>query len=183
MAILQLKISLREIKPVIWREFLVSDFWSFHRLHNIIQSVMGWEDYHLHEFDVDGVKIGPIDEDVDYDLEDSKKTKLSDYINSKGQKFSYVYDFGDTWEHEIVVKDIKEEDIKDIDKLPICLNGKRRCPPEDCGGVFGYEEILEIKKDKNHPEYKEKIIGWLGEDFNLEEFDIKEINNKLSKIK
>jgi hypothetical protein len=179
--ILQLKISLDEIKPQIWRSFLVYDDVSFEKFHNIIQKIMCWESYHLWEFSIDdSIKVGPIDEDVDYELEDAKKVKLKDYINAEKEKFYYLYDFGDSWNHIIVVEKIIEDDGSQ--KVPICIEGDRACPPEDCGGVCGYEELIKIKKDKNHPDYKEQIVDWLGEDFDFEEFDLNKINSKLRKF-
>ena len=148
--ILQLKIYLEDIKPKIWRKFLVSDFLTFHRLHEIIQGVMGWENYHLYEFDVAGIKIG-IKEDADYDIEDAKKIKLSGYLNKKCQKFNYTYDFGDSWEHKIILEKIMPDKTRDSKKYPCCIEGERACPPEDCGGVGGYERFLEILKTGKDP--------------------------------
>lgn len=112
--ILQLKITLEDIEPKIWRRFLVSDFWTFDKLHRIIQKVMCWENYHLFEFDINGIKIGIMDEDVDYNLEDAKKVQISQYLNKKGQKFRYLYDFGDGWEHKLVI----EEDFSNTLNFP-----------------------------------------------------------------
>jgi len=174
----QFKIFLEE-KSEIWRRFLVNDSLTFERLHLIIQIVMGWENYHLYEFNVNGMKIGRLDEECDYEITDSKKTKLSDCITNKIKKLSYIYDFGDSWEHEIILEKIDDDKIR----VPICLEGKNACPPEDCGGIGGYENILKIRKNKNHPDYKELIIDWLGEGFNPEKFDIKKVNKELKRIR
>ncbi len=182
--ILQLKISLNEIKPEIWRRFLVRDNIRFDKLHRIIQEIMGWENYHLYEFNISGKQLGVIDSDAldsNPDLKDSEKIKLFEHINKEKQKFSYLYDFGDSWEHEIVVEKIIEYDKKQ--KIPVCLEGERACPPEDCGAVSGYKNFIEIKKDKNHPDYKELIIGWLGEEHDFEEFDAKDVNKRLKRIR
>jgi len=174
----QFKIFLKE-KPEIWRRFLVNDSLTFEKLHLIIQIVMRWENYHLYEFNINGMKIGRLDEDDDYEIADSKKTKLSNCITSKIKKLIYIYDFGDSWEHEIILEKINNYKIT----VPVCLEGKNACPPEDCGGISGYEDILKIRRNKNHPDYKELIINWLGEDFDPEKFDIKQINKELKKLK
>lgn len=99
----------------------------------------------------------------------SLKTKISQLINSEGQKFTYAYDFGDNWEHTLIVEKIEEEDK--IKKYPLCLAGERACPPEDCGGVSGYYHLMQVRKNKNHPEYKELILDWLGEEYDPEFFE------------
>jgi hypothetical protein len=177
MKILQLKIRLEGIRPFIWRKFLVEDSISFHKLHEIIQWVMGWENYHLYEFRVGGLSILEPHEDYMQDVTDSRKTRLSHILTIEKQKFGYLYDFGDSWEHMITVEKILEK--ASSKKYPVCITGKRACPPEDCGGIWGYQELLEIRKDKNHPEYEERIVEWLGEDFDPEHFDVDEINKSL----
>lgn len=180
--ILQLKIHLKDIEPKIWRVFLISDSWNFDKLHRIIQTVMGWENYHLFEFKLGNTRIIPPDEGYLEEKElDPKKVKIEEYANKEKQKFEYIYDFGDSWEHEIVVEKITGDKIENADRYPKCIEGEKACPPEDCGGTGGYEGLLEIMKDKNHPDYKEKIVNWLGEDFNPEKFDLKKINAKLKK--
>ncbi len=182
--ILQLKIYLKE-KPEIWRRFLVSDFWSFHRLHRIIQEVMGWENYHLYYFEVGKTHIEPPCDDYypsDEGDKNAKTTRIFEFIEEKGQKFKYEYDFGDGWEHKIIVEKISPEDEYCLNFVVKCLKGEKACPPEDCGGVGSYEEKLNIQKNKKHPRYKELIINWLGEDFDSEKFNINEVNKKLEKI-
>jgi hypothetical protein len=189
--ILQLKISLDGFKPLIWRKFLVEDSISFHQLHNIIQKVMGWDNYHLYNFDVGNNIIqaeNPQGMFVDSmwtmfrpktkKIIPSEKTKLNDIIKDEKQKFSYVYDFGDNWQHSIVVEKIMEKDPSQ--KYPVCIDGEMSCPPEDCGSVYGYEELLKIRENKNHPEYKERIVEWLGEDFDPELFVVDWVNARLS---
>ena len=180
--VLQLKISLKEIKPKIWRRFLVEDSITFQKLHEIIQDVMGWENYHLFEFKFENIRIIPPNEDYLEENElDPKKVKVKEYVNKEKQKFEYIYDFGDSWEHEVIVEKILDKN--NSKQYSVCIAGERACPPEDCGGVWGYEELLEIRKNKNHPEYKDKIVNWLGEDFDPEEFDLNRINIKLNRYK
>lgn len=181
MAILQLKIELGGITPKIWRRFLVKDNITFHGLHTIIQEVMGWENYHLYSFNIGGVRIEMPDEggDQEYESKNSKKVKLFYYVTKEKQKFHYEYDFGDSWEHEIVVENILDSLPKGVQQVPYCIEGERACPPEDCGGIWGYEELFEISKDKNHPDYEERIVDWLSEGWNFEKFNIDEVNKRL----
>ena len=176
--ILQLKITLEGISPKIWRRFLVKDNITFQKLHDVIQIVMGWGNYHLYSFYIDKQRIGVPDPHFDNDLLNAKKVKLKDKLSLK-QKFGYVYDFGDNWEHALIVEKILND--KDAAIVPICLEGERAGPPEDCGSYPGYYELIKIKKNKKHPEYKERIAEWLGEDFDFEKFNLNEINNELLK--
>lgn len=176
--IFQLKITLDGIKPLIWRRFLVKDNISFQKLHETIQAVMGWDDFHLYSFYLNKEEISP--PDSENEALNAKKIKLKDKLSLKN-KFSYVYDFGDNWEHSLVVEKIFDADCK-TPFIPFCLEGERACPPEDCGSTWGYIKLQEIKKDKNHKEYEDMIVEWLGEDFDFEEFNLKEINNRLSTL-
>lgn len=99
------------------------------------------------------------------------KTKIGYLLNSEGQRFIYTYDFGDKWEHTLVVEKIEDQD--NSKKYPFCLAGGRACPPEDCGGIEGYYNLMEIRKNKNHPQYKASIVNWLGEEYDPERFDAK----------
>lgn len=127
--ILQMKISLKGLKPLIWRRFLVEDSINFHKLHEVIQRVMGWVDYHLYEFRVDDVCIEA----------EKGRAFAVDFIwgnlrpEVRETKYTYLYDFGDSWKHSIVVEKILEKD--ESKRYPVCIAGKRACPPEDCGGV------------------------------------------------
>lgn len=173
--IIQLKITLRDLHPPIWRRIQVRDNISFHKLHEIIQVVMGWANYHLYDFHVNEQRFSLPDGDWDENVIPSKKIKLN--ILKEKQKFDYTYDFGDCWEHQILVEKI----IPDEMGLPhpICIKGKLSCPPEDCGGIGGYYNLLNIKEDKNHPNYNDYIVNWLGEDFNPNNFNVDDINKEL----
>ncbi len=98
------------------------------------------------------------------------KTKISQLLNGEGQKFTYLYDFGDSWEHTLVIEKISEEDK--TKKYPLCLAGEWACPPEDCGGTEKYRDLMEIRKNKNHPRYKELIVEWLGEEYDPGSFNV-----------
>lgn len=184
--IYQLKVTLDGIEPKIWRRFLVEDSVTFHELHRIIQRFMGWGNYHAYDFIVGDVCIGgegdsPFCVDsmwrgftTPVPSESATRTEFRDFIKKEKQKFRYVYDLGDNWVHPIVVEKILDKENK---SYPILLGGERACPPEDCGGIYGYYELLEIRKDPSHPLYKERIVDWLGEDYDPEYFDIEEMNS------
>lgn len=140
---------------------------------------MGWENAHLFEFHYDKRRIGLVpDEDemweIDEDVEDSEAITLDELGLNVGDKLRYIYDFGDSWEHHLEVLEIREEPLES----PVCLDGSRSCPPEDCGGVPGYISLLEVMKNPSSPDYKE-MMEWIGDDFDPELFDLEETNELL----
>ena len=178
--IFQLKITLRGSRPPIWRRIQVPGNITLERLHYIFQNVMGWTNSHLHQFIINGEYYGVPDDDFYTETKNEKRVKLGSVVSTSGEKFIYEYDFGDSWEHLVIVEKVLSPE-KDVN-YPICLKGKRECPPEDCGGVWGYEELLEAIKDPNHPEYEE-WIEWVGDDFDPEFFDIDDVNERLQYFK
>lgn len=163
--IYQFHIRLQEIEPPIWRRIQVSDTYTFWGLHVAIQDAMGWLDYHLHAFRFrprhkrDSIEIGiPSAEWDDLETLPGWEIKLSDYLHEPGQRMQYEYDFGDGWIHDVLFEGIlvKEKGAK----YPKCIGGEGACPPEDCGGVPGYYDLLEILKDPDHEEYEE-MVSWL----------------------
>lgn len=178
--ILQIKILLLGSKPPIWRRVLMDDGITFHQFHEIIQMAMGWENAHLYSFDLGTVRIElPDDYGIDTQL-DARKTKVSDYLNLEGAILNYEYDFGDYWLHQILLEKI--ESPQKGQTLPICIMGKGNCPPEDCGGIWGYYELLDILGDENHPEHEDRL-EWLGEDFDPTHFQKESINARLARWK
>lgn len=171
----QLKITLRDSKPPIWRRILVAEATNFATLHEIIQIAMGWTDSHLHAFDVGGEQIGIPYPDEDFDVLDSSKIKLKQVAGEKS-KFSYLYDFGDSWDHIIVVEKILP--LEPGKQYPVCIAGKRACPPEDCGGIWGYGDLLEALANPRHPEHK-SMKEWVGGKFDPEHFDMNKVNQIL----
>ena len=175
----QFKITLRDIKPPIWRRIQVPETYTFWDLHVAIQDAMGWSDYHLHEFEMVGpsaglkVNIGIPDEDFGREILPGWKQKIADYFSVENRSADYTYDFGDNWEHIIKLEKILPRD-ENVD-YPKCIAGKRACPPEDCGGVWGYENFLEIINDPDNEEY-EDMIEWVGGEFDPEHFDVKEVS-------
>lgn len=140
----QLKIVLKGSKPAIWRRLLVPASIDLQTLHSVIQTAMGWANLHLYRFEIDRVKYGDIglkDDFCELRFEDARKAQLKKAVPYEKTRFSYEYDFGDGWEHEIIIEKILP--ARDGMKYPVLLCGKQACPPEDCGGMRGYAELLE----------------------------------------
>lgn len=175
-AVYQLKITLRGARPPIWRRVQVKDM-TLAELHGIIQEAMGWGFSHLYSFKVGGVEYGdPMMTGDELDMEDDGKARLSRLIRGENFKFSYTYDFGDNWDHEILVEKIlPPENDRDY---PVCLAGKRACPPEDIGGVWGYLEFVAAMADPKHPRHEE-FSEWFEDPFDPEAFEIDEVNRRL----
>ncbi len=178
--IYQIKITLIGAKPPIWRRFQVGGDITLHRLHGIIQIVMGWENAHLHSFEIAGKEYGEPNPEFVSDSLNEKKFKLCDVVEKEKQRFKYEYDFGDDWLHDVVVEKILPADPGA--KYPVVLDGARSCPPEDCGGVWGYMDMLEIIRNPKHERYEE-LLEWIGDEFDPEAFSIDQINACLRKTK
>ena len=176
--IYQIKVTLDDTHPPIWRRILVPAHTTLLKLHDILQIVMGWEDYHLHMFTIEGSIYGdPADDEYgDFGTIDEANYKLNRVIYQEGQRLSYEYDFGDSWDHTLLVEKIllPQEGIR----YPLCLKGKRACPPEDVGGVWGYENFLEAIRNPDHDEHEE-YLTWVGGEFDPEAFDLEEVNTRL----
>lgn len=174
-----LKITLRGSKPPIWRRFAVPGDFGLDELHETIQIVMGWQNYHLHEFiAADGNRFTAFDPDLDdedflEEREDEARFRLCDVVEGVGSKLRYEYDFGDGWEHVIRVERI--EPRQPGVQYPVCLKGRGACPPEDCGGMWGYVELLEALSDPKHERHQE-LMEWAGGPIDPEAFDCDEVN-------
>ena len=179
-SIYQLKVTLVGSKPPIWRCILVSGDVNLSVFHQILQDVMGWTDSHLHQFVVGGIMYSaPYDDyadDLGIEFRDESKYKLSQLLKREKDSLIYEYDFGDSWEHKIVLEKILPDDGST--ETPSCIKGKRACPPEDCGGVWGYANLIEIVQNPKHPEHQE-MLEWLEEGFDPEYFDLDDINEGL----
>ena len=174
--IYQFKITLKGIKPKIWRQIQIPGNYSFYDFHIAIQEVMGWFDYHLHQFEMIHLRYGEMES-----IDESKENKaiISKYFSLFNKKASYEYDFGDSWEHTILLEKILPAEKGS--KYPKCLAGERACPPEDCGGVWGYEGLLEAIKNPNDSEYQDKL-EWIDDDFKPDFFNPKSVMFLRSKI-
>lgn len=179
----QLKITLVESKPKIWRRVLVPDAIKLGSLHQVIQIAMGWQGGHLHNFEIDGTNYSHPHPDTDWgdtgDV-DYRRITLKKVAPTAKAKFSYLYDFGDGWEHEIVVEKIIEGGPAPLS--PLCVAGERACPPEDVGGVWGYAEFLKALREPKHPEHA-RYLEWIGGAFDPEAFDPAAVNQALDSIR
>ena len=179
-SIYQFKVTLEDITPKIWRRIQVPESYSFWDLHVAIQDAMGWEDYHFHQFMFPsskyarGTVIGIPDEDGfdDFNTLSGWKEKIGDYLSLEQPQAIYEYDFGDGWSHLIELEKILPREEKT--KYPTCIDGKRACPPEDCGGPWGYADLLEILADPSHEEH-DNLTEWVGGKFDPETFDPQKI--------
>ncbi len=202
----ELKITLRGSKPPIWRRLAVPSDMRLNDLHYTIQIVMGWENYHLHQFVVPNTQPKPTREELaslDWQAryekltmcrdrcwsdprmevegaENEKKVKLCEMAPAVKSKFVYEYDFGDGWDHtiEVVKIGLPAEGVK----YPVCLAGKFACPPEDSGGVWGYYEKLKVLKDLKHEDYKD-TLEWMSHGFDPERFNLEAINAELAELR
>ncbi len=180
--IYQFKITLKDTDPPIWRRFQVRDDTTLATLHEIVQFVMGWEDSHLHQFTWKNVRYGPLEGEFDMGIEDEEKVTLRSLEMKERESLAYEYDFGDGWDHKIVLEKILPPAL--AARYPVCLEGERACPPEDCGGAPGYENILRVLAlpTKKLSEEDLDMLEWVGEDFDPEEFDVAAINIELSQF-
>jgi hypothetical protein len=182
-----LKITLKGSKPPIWRRVAVRGDMRLNRLHNVVQIAMGWTDSHLHQFIV-GTRpactyFGVPDPECsskDSETLNEKRYVLADLAPAPKKKFIYQYDFGDDWEHEVTAEKILQPDP--AFKYPRCLAGANACPPEDCGGIYGYHDLLKILADPKHPDYQD-MTDWIGGDWDATRFDLDEINSMLKRLK
>jgi hypothetical protein len=170
----QLLVTLREVDPPIWRRIVVPASMTLRELHAVIQTAMGWEDYHLHLFDVDGLAYGDVEEIEGRPVGEEERLTVGQAAAAV-REFSYEYDFGDSWAHDIRVEQI----VASVGTgTPHLLGGARACPPEDCGGPWGYAHLLEALADPGHEEH-EHPLGWVGGSFDPEDFDLAGANANL----
>lgn len=182
----QIKIVLSHIKPPIWRRLVIDSRVPLDVLHDIIQVSMGWADCHMHQFtDQDGVVYGQLYDDgfmssLDGNTIDESVVLLNELLKNEKDWIKYEYDFGDGWEHKIILEKISPHKKN---QLPIvCLKGRRACPPEDCGGPGGYQRIIELlAKPEDEQEYDE-LLEWLGGEYESEQFDTSDTNQLIKDV-
>jgi len=176
--IYQLKVTLKGSKPPIWRRIQVPSAVTLGQLHRIIQTVMGWYDYHLHQFTVGWTHYGEPHPDYDdfIEMRDENQVKLNQIVTGEKFKFLYEYDFGDSWEHVLRVETVLPP--APDQESPVGIKGTRACPPEDVGGVWGYYGFLEAIQNPDHPEH-EDYLEWIGGEFAPETFDRDAVNEAL----
>jgi hypothetical protein len=174
----QLKVTLKGTKPPIWRRIEVPGSIALSDLHTVIQVAMGWTNSHLHEFAIGGRQYGGIDDDAPEELLEEAGYTLAEVAGER-DRFEYLYDFGDDWNHVVTVEKVVpgSDDVS----VPRCLAGRRNCPPEDVGGVWGLEEFLKAYNDpaqEGHSFYRD----WLGDGYDAAAFDLDETNAELAKL-
>jgi len=179
--IYQIKVTLLGTSPPIWRRLLVPADLTLEQLHDVLQLAMGWEDCHLHDFRIGHQRFGkpdPNDRLMGLPAVGNERTvRLSSVLGKVGAKAVYTYDFGDSWEHAIAVEKILPPQPGLA--YPVCIEGKRHGPPEDCGGIPGFYNLLEAVTDSAHDQHEE-LRDWLGGDFDPEAFSVDEVNRRLA---
>jgi hypothetical protein len=182
MQFFQIKVTLQRTKPPIWRRILVAPDIKLDKLHDVLQIVMGWDDSHLYEFETPGGRFSDsrvIDSAFDMDEpENSKKANLKSVLHRPKSHIRYEYDFGDGWDHQLLLEKVVELENP---VLAVCLGGARACPPEDCGGPWGYGNLQAILKNPEHPEHEE-MSEWIGPGFDPDAFDVEAINKQLARL-
>lgn len=179
-AVFQLKIALKDFSPPIWRRVQVAADVTLAQLHNLIQLAFGWTDSHLHQFII-GNQYYSIPSADDWEpVKDERRFKLNQFLSSPKDKIRYEYDFGDSWEHEVLLEKVQppEPGVR----YPVCVTGKNACPPEDVGGVWGYANFLEAITQPDHPEH-DQYLEWVGDDFDPKAFDLEAVNQDLEVLR
>lgn len=178
--LLLLRVELKWIAPTIWRRFVVPENITLGKLHHVIQAVMGWDDCHLHEFEIAGERYGTSGSNSWGPLvhPEARNTLIKALLGKK--TFYYLYDFGDSWTHRIKVE--KRLPPLSTPQLPYCVGGANACPPEDVGGAPGYMAFLEAMSDPKHPEHDD-MLDWYGEVFEPAAFDCEQVNQWFKTIK
>ncbi|MGC8639849.1 MAG: plasmid pRiA4b ORF-3 family protein [Isosphaeraceae bacterium] len=179
----QFRITLLDIKPAIWRRIQVRDC-TLPAFHETIQAAFGWLDYHLHQFEIDGVQYSqpaPDGDDFGLEFEDETRVLLSHMLpqSAKRTHWIYEYDFGDGWRHDVLFEGCPPLDPSA--EYPVCLEGERACPPEDCGGTSGYADFLAAITNPHHEQHEE-MLAWGGA-FDPEAFDAEEATSEMRKLR
>jgi len=177
--VFQLRAQLKEVRPVIWRRLLVPGSVRLDKLHLMLQAAMGWTNSHLHCFRVGKLTYGSQYDDYPEDELDEKSVSVVGALKDQ-RRFVYEYDFGDSWEHDVVVEDRLAPRLGL--KFAVCLDGQNACPPEDCGGVPGYRAMLESLADPKDGEH-DRYLAWLGDPFDPTCFDLAEANAALQRVR
>jgi len=175
----EIRVQLRDIEPPIWRILRVPSRTSLLRLHKILQKAMGWTNSHLHLFEINGKPYGEGDFEWDFDVQDYRGMRLDKIFTAGRTSFLYEYDLGDSWRHDITLLGTVEGEAKG---KPACISGARACPPEDCGGVTGYYNLLEALADPGHEDH-DMLMEWVGGKFDPEAFDVGVVGRTLKRLR
>jgi hypothetical protein len=174
----RLKISLHWLRPMIWRRVEVPDC-TLRDLHRVIQACMPWTNSHMWSFEVSRDERYGDEDDEELDYRSADRVRLSDLAARGVKKFGYLYDFGDSWEHVIAFEKPVARDPEAA--YPRCVAGARACPPDDCGGPPGYEHLLAVLADPNHPDHAH-MLEWAGGPIDPEAFDQDAANRNLRQL-
>jgi Plasmid pRiA4b ORF-3-like protein len=178
MLLYEIRVQLQEIEPPIWRQLRVRPQTSMARLHKILQKAMGWTNSHLHVFKIGDKEYGEGDYNWDFEVHDYSGVKLQDVFTKGRKSFSYEYDLGDSWRHDITLLGTVEG--AEGERIA-CVAGARACPPEDCGGVTGYYNLLEALADPEHEDH-EMLLEWVGGKYDLDAFDLARVDRRLKRL-
>jgi len=178
--ILQIKVTLIGVKPSVWRRLQVPGSLSLKDLHQVIQVAFGWTDSHLHQFIADGIFYGQPDPESGARAVSESSVRVGEVLQAEKDAMIYEYDLGDCWEHRIILEQVFDPSGDTV--APSCVTGARARPPEDCGGAWGYANLVKIMGDPTHPDH-EDTIEWLGDDFRPEYFNLSDINGDLAGLK
>lgn len=175
----QIKVTLEGVRPAVWRRLLVPSSISLETFHDVLQIAIGWTDSHLHQFEARGQFYGVLDPELEFDAptKDEARVRLDDILKKEKDSMRYEYDFGDSWNHKIVLEKVLAPAGGVV--VPSCIGGARACPPEDCGGIWGYAEFLKVIRNPSHAEHDE-MLEWAGGSFDAEHFDAREVNKLLA---
>lgn len=178
--VLRVKVKLVGVsRPPVWRRLLVPASFRLDRFHDILQAAMGWENYHMHVFSNGSAEFGLPHPELGF--RDERTLRLDQVVKDAGDRLRYTYDFGDDWQHDVVVEEVLVADPDGF--YPVCVAGKGACPPEDCGGRWGYEQLREVLADPAHEEHEE-MLDWLGleaaTEFDPARLDLDEVNEELA---
>lgn len=177
----QLTVTLLEVKPAVWRRLVVRSDTRLGKLHRILQIALGWTDSHLHQYVVGDTHYGvPDPEYGDLDVRSERNVPLYQVPVAPTASCIYEYDFGDGWQHELVLEQVVASDPDT--RYPICLAGQRACPPEDVGGIGGYAEFLDAIRSPRHPEHA-AMLAWAGRQFDPDAFDVDAVNRRLARLR
>jgi len=182
--ICQIKVTLLGTDPPVWRRLLVRAHMTLAQLHGVLQAAFGWEDCHVHEFSIGRRRIGRPKPDNRLmgmpSVENERTVLLSSVLRTAGAEAIYTYDFGDSWEHGIVLE--KRLPVDPNTAYPVCTDGQLACPPEDCGGIPGFYNLLDAINDPNHEQHDE-MLEWVGDDYDPETFSLDEVNRRLALLR
>ncbi len=178
-SVFQLRAQLKRVDPVVWRRLLVPGSVRLDKLHLVLQAAMGWTNSHLHCFRVGDLAYGTQFDDNPLDELDECSVSVTQVLRDE-RRFIYEYDFGDSWEHDVVVED--RSSLRLGLRFAVCLDGQNACPPEDCGGVPGYRAMLRALDDPADEE-RESYLAWLGGPFDPAHFDLAEANAALQRVR